>query len=94
MCDDRGRGAPSNNCKACIENNVTCLYLDPDNGEWKAKVEFLGVSRAARVGRSRVRVKQERYDEDEDDFLWWGLMLGCSDDSMYISLGFSIQMSV
>ncbi|KAE9969018.1 hypothetical protein BLS_007260 [Venturia inaequalis] len=58
VCDDRGRGAPSHDCKACITKEISCVYLDKDDGKWKPKGKFANSKRFSRVTRVTRRVEE------------------------------------
>lgn len=69
ICDDRGRGAPSHDCKACTAKRVSCVYLDQGDGQWKPKAEFAHITRFARltrVARSREEMNEKEEEEEED----------------------------
>ncbi|QDS68598.1 hypothetical protein FKW77_000847 [Venturia effusa] len=62
VCDDRGRGAPSHDCKTCQDKCTPCLYLDKGDGKWKPKIEFAHITRftrLARLARSREEIRKE-----------------------------------
>ncbi|TID22659.1 hypothetical protein E6O75_ATG01833 [Venturia nashicola] len=70
VCDDRGRGAPSHDCKACQARDVSCVYLDQSDGAWKSKAEFAHVTRFARLARVARSREEMRKEEEEEDRKW------------------------
>lgn len=67
VCDDRGRGAPSHDCKACRAQFISCVYLDQGDGKWKAKAEFGHSTRFARFARKSSQMRQV-----EEERGWYG----------------------
>jgi hypothetical protein len=48
-----------------------CLFRDPGDGEWKGKVEFVGVRSRIEGGGGKVTLKRERSGEGEDEDGWY-----------------------